>query len=77
METEEMKNYLKSVREAYGIDPYRLYPTDKVAEYLSVEPSVVRWWIRENKITAIKLPNRAWRVQGLEIIRLLEQGKRR
>jgi len=59
----------------YGVDPNRLYTMDFVAGLLSVERKQVRWWIRKGIIEGIRLPNRAWRVRGIEIIRIIDQGR--
>jgi len=59
----------------YNIAPNKLYPVDFVAELLSVEPKVVRWWIRKHKVEGFRLPNGAWRVRGSEIIALLERSR--
>jgi len=59
----------------YGVDPNRLYPMEFVAELFSVDKKLVRWWIKKGVIEGIRLPNRAWRIRGIEIIRIIDQGK--
>lgn len=59
----------------YGVDPNRLYPIEFVADLLSVDKNLVRWWIKKGVIEGIRLPNRAWRIRGIEIIRIIDQGK--
>jgi hypothetical protein len=59
----------------YGVDPNRLYPIEFVADLLSVDRKLVRWWIKKGVLEGIRLPNRAWRIRGIEIIRLIDQGK--
>jgi hypothetical protein len=59
----------------YGVDPNRLYPIEFVADLLSVDKNLVRWWIKKGVLEGIRLPNRAWRIRGIEIIRLIDQGK--
>jgi len=59
----------------YGVDPNRLYPIEFVADLLSIDKNLVRWWIKKGVIEGIRLPNRAWRIRGIEIIRLIDQGK--
>jgi hypothetical protein len=67
----------KMIFEAFGIEPHKLYPIEHVAEMLSVDRKLVRWWIKRGSIEGIKLPNRAWRIRGIEIVRMLEQGRKR
>ena len=59
----------------YGVDPNKLYPMEFAAELLSVEKKLIRWWIKKGVIEGIRLPNRAWRIRGIEIIRLIDQGR--
>jgi len=59
----------------YGIDPNRLYTMEFVADLLSVEKKLIRWWIKKGVMEGIKLPNRAWRIRGIEIIRIIDQGR--
>jgi hypothetical protein len=59
----------------YGVDPNRLYPIEFVADLLSVDKNLIRWWIKKGVIEGIRLPNRAWRIRGIEIIRIIDQGK--
>ena len=59
----------------YGVDPNRLYTMGFVADLLSVDKKLVRWWIKRGVLEGIKLPNRAWRVRGIEIIRIIDQGR--
>jgi hypothetical protein len=59
----------------YGVDPNRLYPIEFVADLFSVDRKLVRWWIKKGVLEGIRLPNRAWRIRGIEIIRLIDQGK--
>ena len=68
---------MSAIIEAFGIDPHKLYPIEHVANLLSVDKKLVRWWIKKGSIEGIKLPNRAWRIRGIEIIRMLEQGRSR
>lgn len=63
------------ITEAFGVEPHKLYRLADVAELLSVDEKLVRWWIRKGSIEAFKLPNRAWRIRGIEIVRMLEQGR--
>lgn len=63
------------ITEAFGVEPHKLYRLTDVAELLSVDEKLVRWWIRKGSIEAFKLPNRAWRIRGIEIVRMLEQGR--
>jgi len=59
----------------YGVDPNRLYPIEFVADLFAIDKNLVRWWIKKGVIEGIRLPNRAWRIRGIEIIRLIDQGK--
>ncbi|MEM3675056.1 MAG: helix-turn-helix domain-containing protein [Candidatus Methanomethyliaceae archaeon] len=59
----------------WGIDPDRLYPLSFAADRLSVSEKLIRWWIRKGVIEGVRLPNRAWRVRGIEIIALIERGR--
>ena len=59
----------------YGVDPNRLYTMGFVADLLSVDKKLVRWWIKKGRVEGIRLPNRAWRVRGIEIIRIIDQGR--
>jgi len=59
----------------YGIVPNKLYSINFVAELLSVEPKQIKWWIKKGIVEGFKLPNRAWRVRGSEIIALLERSR--
>lgn len=40
----------------------KLYTTGEVAEYLKVEESTVRSWLRSGKIAGIKLPSGIYRI---------------
>ncbi len=64
--------FAERVREAYGFDPLKLFPLSFAAERLSVEPKTIRSWIKSGRVKGIQLPNREWRVPGLELIRLLD-----
>jgi hypothetical protein len=59
----------------YGVDPNRLYPIEFVADLFAIDKNLVRWWIKKGVIEGIRLPNRAWRIRGIEIIRIIDQGK--
>jgi len=61
----------------YGVDPNRLYPIEFVADLFSVDRKLVRWWIKKGVLEGIRLPNRAWRIRGIEIIRIIDQGASR
>ncbi len=77
-EQEEFTDGIRSrnpITEAFGVEPHKLYRLTDVAELLSVDEKLVRWWIRKGSIEAFKLPNRAWRIRGIEIVRMLEQGR--
>jgi len=66
---------MSPIMEAFGIDPHKLYPIEHVSQMLSVDRKLVRWWIKKGAIEGIRLPNRAWRIRGIEIVRMLEDGR--
>jgi excisionase family DNA binding protein len=72
---DEMRDSTTAIVNAFGIEPHKLYPVEEVADLLSVEKKLIRWWIKKGSVEGIKLPNRAWRIRGIEIVRLLEQGR--
>lgn len=76
MKTEDKWGEGSQIELPYGIDPHKLYPLDFVAEKLSVPKKMVLWWIRKGKLRGVKLPNKSWRVLGIDIILLIEQGMR-
>jgi hypothetical protein len=75
MERVDVEGKTLDVERPYGVDPNRLYPIEFVADLFAIDKNLVRWWIKKGVIEGIRLPNRAWRIRGIEIIRLIDQGK--
>ena len=71
----EIHESTNAIVNAFGIEPHKLYPVEDVADLLSVDKKLIRWWIKKGSVEGIKLPNRGWRIRGIEIVRLLEQGR--
>ena len=64
--------FAKKAKETYGIDPYKLYTLSFAAERLSVNAITIRTWIKRGRVKGVRLPNREWRIPGMELIRLLD-----
>jgi excisionase family DNA binding protein len=50
-------------------EPEKMYSPEEVAELFSMKPSTIRTWIKEGKLTAIKIGNR-WRVPKSAVVDL-------
>jgi len=64
--------FAERAKETYGIDPYSLYTFSFAAERLSVNAITIRTWIKRGRVKGVRLPNREWRIPGMELIRLLD-----
>jgi excisionase family DNA binding protein len=66
----------------FGIDPHRWYTVKEVAAILGYDEMTIRRRIEAGKIRAFRLPksrngtNQYYRVQGLELVRVIEENTR-
>ena len=58
----------------------KLYSIEEVSEMLKVDRKTVDRWIKENKLTAMKLAGTLWRIREKDlnyfILQALEEGRR-
>ncbi|MDT3429197.1 excisionase family DNA binding protein [Paenibacillus forsythiae] len=58
----------------------KLYSIDEVSDMLKVDRKTVDRWIKENKLTAMKLAGTIWRIREKDlnyfILQALEEGRR-
>lgn len=58
----------------------KLYSIEEVSEMLKVDRKTVARWIKENKLTAMKLAGTLWRIREKDlnyfILQALEEGRR-
>lgn len=68
----KISEFAERAKETYGIDPFKLFTPSFAAERLSVDEKTIRTWIKRGKVKGVRLPNRAWRIPGMELIRLID-----
>lgn len=68
--------YRQEALEKYNIDPYKLYTLEEVAGIFNYKVVTIRLWIYQHRLKGIQMPSHVWRIQGTELINILE-GKRK
>ena len=55
----------------------KVYITTEIASILSVTPNTVRRWIKEKRLSAVKLFNRQLRIEESELKRFIKENSKK
>lgn len=55
----------------------KVYTTTEIASILSVTPNTVRRWIKEKRLSAVKLFNRQLRIEESELKRFIKENSKK
>lgn len=55
----------------------KVYTTTEIALILSVTPNTVRRWIKEKRLSAVKLFNRQLRIEESELKRFIKENSKK